>query len=167
MTIEELNNLLHRYIHNIDSVVVSPDFIDYREFIRSKFRMDERDDLHRIMHADCLILERELIHRGYVDEPLDKVHDICVQDSFIDLKCVTGKYFNISEKYSEKIPWWKAGIKNNILTHFSFYRMNRPSRPLKVNDIVSFEHIKVYDATYVLSNLKPSKYSGYYFEVLR
>jgi len=25
----------------------------------------------------------------------------------------------------------------------------------------------VYDATYVLSNLKPSKYSGYYFEVLR
>lgn len=165
MTTEELDSFLREHINLIGTVKITSDFIEYRDDVRSNFRKDSRDDTYRLIHADCLVLEHELLARGYVNEPTNKLHDFCLQNLSIDLKSITSKYFNLSEQASNKIPWWLKGIKNNLLTHFAFYKMNRPSRPLKENDMVSFEYIKAYDAMYVLNNLKRSRYDGYYFEV--
>ena len=163
MNIEELNTLLADAVLSIGEVKVDEDFIDFRNKSKDKFKANRRDEETRLKNADCLLLEYTLIKNNLVKASTDKVHDICVHNFKIDLKCIESSWYTPK---TDNIPWMLEGIKNGLLTHFAFYHMSRPARPLKVGDKIRFEYIKVEDAMTVLNNLKLSKFNdGYYFGV--
>ena len=93
----------------------------------------------RMMDADYTLLEYSLIQRKLVEKSYDKVHDFCVHEYKIDVKCVNTKYYSIPKEKIRNIPWMKKAFENNNLTHFAFYHMNRPLRPLEVDDKITFE----------------------------
>lgn len=163
MNTETLNDLLKRSVESLGQVEVDQDFIDFRNKFKKKFKGNGRDEETRLKNADCLLLEYHLIKNNLVDAPTNEVHDICVQDFKIDLKCIESSWYTPK---TDNIPWMLEGVKNGLLTHFAFYHMKRPNRPLKVEDKVDFEYIKVEDAMAVFNNLKLSKFNdGYYFGV--
>lgn len=163
MTTEELNILLAETVSSLGEVQVDEDFIDFRNKSKDKFKANRRDEETRLKNADCLLLEYTLIKNKLVEASIDKVHDICVQDLKIDLKCIESSWYSPK---TDNIPWMLEGIKNGLLTHFAFYHMTRPPRPLKAGDKINFEYIKAEDAMTVFNNLKLSKFNdGYYFGV--
>jgi len=163
----ELNEYLKDSIDSLKTIRVSKAFIEHRDELRNKFRKNGRQEEQMILNADRLLLEWTLINRGLVEESIDKLHDFCLHNYYIDLKCITTKYLNINHSMSSKIPWMLEGISKNLLTHFAFYRMHGPARALQVNDKVKFEFLDCKEASYVLNNLKKSKYDGYYYEVIK
>ena len=112
------------------------------------------------------VLEREC----YVRPANRKAHDFHLFSKyFVDLKCVNTKYYSIHEDklISGYLEWVMSSIESGHLTHYGFYRMNRPPRPLMLNDRVSFEMISVVPALEVLDNMKVSQQpcGGVYYMV--
>lgn len=167
MDTNELNEYLKQSIDSLGTIHVDESFIQYRDELRGKFRKNGREEEQMILNADRLLLEWTLIKKGLVQESIDKLHDFCLHDSYIDLKCISSKYLNINHSMSNKIPWMRDGISKNLLTHFAFYKMHGPKRGLQINDEVKFEFLNCKEASYVLNNLKKSRYDGYYFEVIK
>lgn len=165
MNTTDLDDFLIEQIDKVNPFTVSKEFIEYRNEMKNSFRSNKRTDFKRLMDADCLALEYLLVNSKAVEPPTNKLHDFCLHDLLVDVKCIVNNYYNISEEASSKLPWMLDGIKKGYLTHFSFIRMDRPHRPLEIGDIVTFSYIKSFEAKDVLNGLKPSKYNGYYFEV--
>lgn len=162
MQIDTLNSILKRLIDSLGSVEVDQDFIDARDIRVKQFKANGRSIETRLKHADCTLLEHTLIKNEQVEKPENKWHDFCVQDSKIDVKCIESTWYSPK---TDNIPWMLEGIKRGMLTHFGFYHMQRPNRPLQIGDKIFFEYIKVEDAMTVLNGLKISKFNGYYYGV--
>jgi hypothetical protein len=167
MDTNELNEYLKQCINSFGIIHVDESFIQYRDDLRSKFRKNGREEEQMILNADRLLLEWILLKRGLVQESVDKLHDFCLQNYFIDLKCIATKYLNINRAMSSKLAWMRDGISKNLLTHFAFYKMHGPKRGLQVNDEIQFEYLNCIEASHVLNNLKTSRYDGYYYEVTK
>ena len=158
---------LKSIVDSLEEIKVTNHFISYRDECVELFNKDASDDRslkQRMMHADCTLLEYTLIMRGLVQAPYNRVHDFCLQDKKIDVKCISEKSYTPKTK---NIKWMREALEQGDLTHFGFYRMYGPSRPLEEADTVSFDYIKTVSAKTVLNNLKPSKFKEgtYYFWV--
>jgi hypothetical protein len=166
MKMRELDSYLRESVESLGEVIVDQDLIEYRNIQVELLPPDGRTLEERMIDADCTLLEYILIQRKLVEKSYDNVHDFCVHEYKIDVKCVNTKYYNIpKEKSRRNIPWMKKAFENNNLTHFAFYHMNRPLRPLEVDDKITFEYLKLESADHVLKNLQESKYDGYYYRV--
>lgn len=166
MNLHDLNIYLKKSVEELGTIIVDESFITHRDEMRNKFRKNGRLEEQMILNADRLLLEWTLLNKGLVGPSVDKLHDFCLQEYKIDLKCISSKYLNINRAMANKIPWMREGINNNMLTHFAFYKMYGPKRGLEINDKVTFEFIDCQEAQYVLNNLKKSKFDGFYYEVM-
>jgi hypothetical protein len=165
MKMRELDSYLRESVESLGEVIVDQDFIEYRDAQVELLLPCGRTLEERMIDADYTLLEYTLIQRKLVEKSYDKVHDFCVHEYKIDVKCVNTKYYSIPKEKIRNIPWMKKAFENNNLTHFAFYHMNRPLRPLEVDDKITFEYIKLEGADRVLKNLQESKYDGYYYQV--
>lgn len=143
-------------------ITIDQAFIDYRNQMKWKFKANGRDDNTRLMNADCLIIEYSLIQGAMASNPGGKEADILLEDynSKIDIK-IYDKWFNIP---SDKVTWYTNNIRENLLSHFAFYRwVNKPVKPLEVGDVVQVSLTSVVLAEEVLRNVNVSQYDGYYY----
>ena len=166
MKMRELDTYLRKIVDSLGEVIADQDFIVHRNICVELFPSYERTLEQRMIHADNTLLEYTLIQRNLVEKPYDKVHDFCVHEYKIDVKCIQSVWYSIPEhKEKKSLSWMKTGIETHNLTHFGFYKMNRPIRPLEVGDNLTFKYIKLEDADHVLNNLEASKFGGYRYLV--
>jgi hypothetical protein len=114
-------------------------------------------------NVDSLLLERYLVHEGFVTAPYHRGHDIQIGERLIDFKNV-GKYHNISPTRNGfgGLPWLEKCVEAGHLTHFFLYRM-LGNMPLAVGNVVWFESIEIAEADKYLFRVRPSQYNeGFY-----
>lgn len=147
----------------VKELFIDQAFIDHRDSMKDRFRASGRDDNTRLMHADCLAVEYNLLDKGLVSEPTSIFHDFIYEGAKVDCKIVTSKYFNVPD---DKVIYYMKNIRANDLTHFAFYKWDKhPDRPLQVGDVVSFKLCEVVDAERVMNKVEVSSYGGYYYRV--
>jgi len=157
-----LDYYLKEIVNSLGEVIVDQPFIVHRNICVEQFLPHKRTLEQRMIHADCTLLEYTLIQRDFVEKPYNILHDFRIHQYKIDVKCIQTVWYSIPEKKEEQL---KNGVKNHDLTHFGFYKMNRPNRPLEIGDKLTFEYIKLEDANYVLNNLEVSKFGGHRYLV--
>ena len=156
-------------------LVIDKDFLQLREDMKARLNQGTRNDFKFTKDVDCLVLEEWLIKKNIVLGPLPEhceksgacVYDVRVDDAYIDFKCIDENlYYNVSEQKLQTHSWVQEGIDAGRLTHYCFYRMHRPEdRPLRENDVVTFELINVLNSQYVVDSLMPSKFDGKFYKV--
>lgn len=141
-------------------ITVNQEFIDYRDRKLAEFGANGRDLKARVMHADCLIIEWELLRNTRAKRPVHLAHDLIIDDIKVDIKVVHGKTFNVTSK---KRDWYMNSYKAGQVDAYSFFKyINAPTEPLKVGDVVGFNYIKSQSYKTMISSLSVSKYDGYY-----
>jgi len=163
MTERELNNFLRDTVESLGTRNTSGKFITERNIKKGEFqhsdnkrkfiKKDNRTEQQRIANADCILLEYILVEEGLVLPPTHKLHDFGVDIYRIDNKDLQGPYYWPT---MANIEWMEEGIASGRLTHFMFTRMHRPYEgiPLKADDPVRFEYLKLVPARTVLDNLE-------------
>lgn len=158
---------LNQFNDEIGTIVIDQAFINFRNRMKDKFKVDGRDELKRLMAADCLIAEYALIDGGYVFAPeTDEIrYDFKLDDAYFDVKFIDTKYFNIP---IGKLDWYVKNIMAGMLTHFAFYRyIDKPESCLNVGDKIQLQLLEVEDARTVIKNICVSNDpdNGYYYRV--
>jgi hypothetical protein len=143
---------------NFIDITVTQDFVDYANNEYNKGSYSSR------YNCDALLFEYHLKKTGRVQPEENWRHDFIINDMKVDVKEVN-KYFNIgSEQKSgiDKLKQFNESIQMGELTHFMYYRSNRPSKPtlMQVGDIIRITPITGYlDADKELRKAKPSLYN--------
>lgn len=154
----ELEKLVNEHLQDI---LITQEFIDYRDDLVEKLNTGGRDEQQMLVSADCVIAEYELIRLGVVQPPLDFSHDVIVDGKRIDIKIAKGKWFTVLPR---KFDWYKQCASNNKVDDFAFLAYKRNvSKPFEVGDTISLRFIKQTPVKTVLYNLNKSMYNGYYY----
>lgn len=155
-------------VKTIGPITITEQFIEYRELQKAKFRNNGRNDYDKTMHADCLLLEYTLLTNGLANKNDNlKEYDFSLDADFknlIDAKCIASKYFNIKpEGWPGGLDWFNQNFHKKLLTHFAFFKFITHDKPFVIGDIVSIQILDVVNAFNVLSEVRPSRKSGYYY----
>lgn len=144
---------------------MTEEFVAFRDKMKNKFRANGREDWRRTMHADCLAIEYQLLKKKLVKKPENIYHDFIVEDTKVDCKVITSRYFNVPE---DKTLYYMENLRSGNVTHFAFYKYypRAPEAPLKAGDVVQFQLCEVQRVERVMNALFPSNYGdGYYYTV--
>jgi len=106
--------------------------------------------------GDALLLEYYLLENNLVDKPTCWRHDFIWNGRKIDAKEINSEYFNIHRK-NDKVNQYREFIVMKELSHFLFYRTNRPKEEkLMIGDVVEIEILGLCDARKIMKNIIPS-----------
>lgn len=107
-------------------------------------------------NADALLYEWLLITSRIVERPENWRHDFIYDGMKIDVKELSGKYFNIQ---TEKYDQYKESIVTGELTHLLFYTTTRPrDRLLKEGDVVDIIPLALCPARDLMRSIVPSQF---------
>lgn len=156
----ELERLVNEHLQD---VLITQDFIDYRDDLSKKFYTEGRDEQKMLVSADCLIAEYELLRLGVVEPPLSFAHDVIVDGRKIDIKVSHGKWFTVKPR---KLDWYHECVNKRTVDDFAFLAYKRSvTKPFAVGDTISLRFIKQVPAQEVLYNLRKSMYNGFYYQL--
>ena len=159
ITLHYLNN----EIKNLGPIVITKEFINYRNNLRDKFNDYGRTLDEKTKCADGLIVEWLAIKHNLVEAAKNIKYDFCINKMKIDNKMI-GEDANTVTIPTRKEDWMKDAIVSKDLTHFSISKWtSRPEectgtngRALQVGDVVTFDIIKILSARESLRNLQHS-----------
>lgn len=144
---------------HLQNILITQEFKDYRDDLAAKLDRDGRDETEMLLHTQCVIAEYELQRLGLVTSPSDYSHDIVVDGRRIDIKVVSGDYFNV--RNDKKRLWYQHCVDYNKVDDFAFLRYKRKViSPLEVGETISLQFIKQLPAKEVLYKLRRSNYNG-------
>ncbi len=146
---------------HLQNILITQEFIDYRNELSQKFYTGGRDEKEMLVSADCLIAEYELLRLGVVQEPLSFAHDIIVDGRLIDIKLVRDKWFTVKQR---RLEWYRECVARRTVDDFAFLAYKRSvTKPFVVGDTISLRFIKQVPTKEVLYKLKKSMYNGFYY----
>jgi len=153
----------------IDNLVTRPievtqDFCDYRD---NEFN---KGSYYRRKNCDYLLLEWWLVDKKLVSPPLSWRHDFILKlqpPHLVDCKRMATDNFNI--KNAKTRYNLESSIKGNQLTHFLLYNTKDPRGSgdkdlLRPGDIVPHKFINYIESNIIMTNLKESQFSGWYYK---
>ena len=165
----------------IDNLVVEVDqkFIDYRN---NQVKTGKYSPWNNFKNSDYLLLERNLIKRKLIDEPIPYKnesyawrYDGSLDGSKNDFKHLTeykGKYFfNVYDEKNEYGMSMKDRLNQSIefdqLDNFVFYTSNPiMKRKYVVGDKIKFSFLKVLKAKDVMSSLSYSESNNNFYKII-
>lgn len=156
-----LDSLTYNHLQN---VVITEDFIRYRNDLVSKFPDYGRTLDQRLVSGDALIIEYILPKVDKeVHEATHMGHDIILHGKKIDIKVVRGNWFTVS---NGKDHWYNRCIHGGDLEYFAFFSYTKDhSIPFVAGGRTSLRFIKLVPAANVMYNLRRSRYNGYYYDL--
>lgn len=159
-------NKLNKVVSEISPFTVDEEFIRYRTIMRDKFRANGRSDQKRDLHADCLVVEYNLLNMGMAEPPTSKHNDFIIDGRLkVDSKILSSQSFTIPR---DKIGWYRKGINEKELTHFGFFRYDKVrSIPSKVGTKLNFHLLELVAAEEVMRLLRPSKFDDSYYYIVK
>ena len=157
-------HLDHLACNHLQDVVITEDFIQYRNDLVKKFPPYGRTQDERLVSGDALIIEYLLPKVDKeVLEATHMGHDIILNGNKIDIKVVRGTWFTVS---NGKDQWYNKCIHGGDLDYFAFFSYTKAhSKPFVAGDRVSLRFIKLERAANVMYNLRRSRYNGYYYDL--
>lgn len=157
-----LEKILLSFIPVVERIIVTPEFIDYRDEMKTILEEDgsDRSEKTRLMAADCLLLEYELIKQKLVSPPKTKGQDFIIDEYYVDNKTITSIWFPIYKQ--QTLDNHQYNIDNGLLTHYSFHKYKlAPTEPFKAGDVTGFDFIRAEESQYVLNRLVKSNFKGW------
>lgn len=144
---------------HLQNILITQEFIDYRGDLFERLDHDGRDEAEMLLHTQCVLAEYELLRLQLVTPPSDYSHDIVVDGRRIDVKVVSGAYFNV--KNDKKRLWYQHCADHNKVDDFAFLSYKRSViKPFVVGDVISLRFIKQVPVKEVLYKLRRSNYNG-------
>lgn len=158
-----MKNLKELCDEHLQDVLITQDFLDYRDDLSTKLYTAGRDEQKMLVSVDCVIAEYELLRLGVVEPPLSFAHDVIIDGVKIDIKVSRGTWFTVSDR---KLHWYRECVQRRTVDDFAFlaYTKSR-SKPFILGDRVSLRFIKQVPAKEVLYNLRRSRYNGFYYQM--
>lgn len=150
--------------NHLQNVVITEDFIRYRNDLVKKFPAYGRSPDERLVSGDALVIEYILPKVDKeVQEATHMGHDIILQGKKIDIKIIRGNWFTVS---NGKDQWYNKCIHGGDLEYFAFFSYTKAhSKPFVAGDRTSLRFIKLVPARNVMYNLRRSRYNGYYYDM--
>jgi hypothetical protein len=154
---------LNHEIQRLGPIVITREFIIYRDNLRDKFNDYGRTLDEKTKCADGLIVEWILIKNNLVEAAKNIKYDFYINKMRIDNKMI-GEDANTVTIPNRKEDWMKDAVVSGNLTHFAISKWtSRPEeckgkdgRALQVGDVVTFEILNILSARESLRNLQHS-----------
>lgn len=145
------------------TIKVTEDFIEQRLANSKLYNQTGRSDRKFWMDLDCEIVEYDYIARGVWDNVSGWEVDAAIDGKNVDLKFVQ-KYWNITPRRIVNII-----RQRKIIDEYHFWEwVERPKRPLEVDDIVTVRFVGALTYDQVADNIKASyKQAGGHYVAIR